>query len=244
MYRQAWSARPSVPPVFALVRSGLARNRSYASWNGATEVASWRVLAGASPQALHRCGHRSGGGLRDGDRARLACRRGFVQVQALDASGAVLGASAVRKRLSPGFSRGGGAALPEVQVADRAFDTLAPARRRLGGGAAGGREVVGEAAAVSRLEAGGQRSAQLLVEGAVHPFAHFLLDRAFAGAVVQLEAPARGRVVVELRFLAVGERRRCLLRASGSRSRTCRSGCASRRRAAARSPRTARPRTR
>ncbi len=95
-FRQAWSARPAVPPVFALARSG-SRATVYASWNGATGVASWRVLAGSSPQALSPVGAAPDAGFETAI-GLTSAPGGFVQVQALDASGAVLGASAARKR--------------------------------------------------------------------------------------------------------------------------------------------------
>src|SRR5262249_17784090 len=50
-FRQDWSATPATPPAFALARSG-SHATVYASWNGATAVASWRVLAGSSPASL------------------------------------------------------------------------------------------------------------------------------------------------------------------------------------------------
>ncbi len=95
VFRQDWSARPVVPPVFALARSG-ARATVYASWNGATEVASWRVLAGSSPQTLSLAAAAPRAGFETAIALSKAPAR-FVQVQALDATGAVLGASAVTK---------------------------------------------------------------------------------------------------------------------------------------------------
>jgi hypothetical protein len=49
--RFAWSATPASPPAIAL-KSEAASTTVYASWNGATGVASWRVLAGPTPAAL------------------------------------------------------------------------------------------------------------------------------------------------------------------------------------------------
>jgi hypothetical protein len=97
VYRQAWSGRPSVPPAFALVRAG-AKATVYASWNGATEVASWRVLAGASPAALSPVAQAPRNGFETPVPLSAAAPAGsFFEVQALDASGAVLAASAARK---------------------------------------------------------------------------------------------------------------------------------------------------
>ncbi|HEV2944883.1 MAG TPA: arylsulfotransferase family protein [Solirubrobacteraceae bacterium] len=95
-YRFPWTATPAGPPAIAAgTPSAGAGGRGpvtvYASWNGATTVVSWRVLAGPSPQQLAP--------------VTTAARAGFetaiptpgpapyVAVQALDASGAVLGTS-------------------------------------------------------------------------------------------------------------------------------------------------------
>ena len=65
------------------------------SWNGATEVASWRMLAGASPSALAPVLTAA----RSGFQTRLvaAAPGPYVAVQALDGSGAVLAVSATVK---------------------------------------------------------------------------------------------------------------------------------------------------
>ncbi len=68
----------------------------YASWNGATQVSAWRVLAGASPHGLKA--------VAEGPRTRFETAIGlpagtagpYVAVQALDASGRVLGTSPTR----------------------------------------------------------------------------------------------------------------------------------------------------
>jgi hypothetical protein len=49
--RFAWSAQPATPPALALARNDGAL-AAYASWNGATDVASWRLEGGSSPKAL------------------------------------------------------------------------------------------------------------------------------------------------------------------------------------------------
>ena len=52
-YRFPWSAAPAAPPaVVASANDTGEETIVHASWNGATGVASWRVLAGAAPQAL------------------------------------------------------------------------------------------------------------------------------------------------------------------------------------------------
>ena len=71
-FRQPWSGQPSAPPSLALVAPAHAPRRSYASWNGATGVASWRVLAGATAPALTPLASAAAERLRDRDRARRA----------------------------------------------------------------------------------------------------------------------------------------------------------------------------
>ena len=52
-YRYQWSARPSYPPVaVASLNNTGEETIVHASWNGATGVASWRVLAGKSSGSL------------------------------------------------------------------------------------------------------------------------------------------------------------------------------------------------
>ena len=51
-YLSPWSGQPTTPPSIAgAKRSGVERHGE-TSWNGATEVASWQVLAGSSPSSL------------------------------------------------------------------------------------------------------------------------------------------------------------------------------------------------
>ena len=51
-YKFPWSATPGYPPAIAVKSTGGGVKTVYASWNGATEVAQWRVLAGATPSSL------------------------------------------------------------------------------------------------------------------------------------------------------------------------------------------------
>jgi Arylsulfotransferase (ASST) len=89
--RAPWTGRPATPPdIAAQVRSG-GRIAVWASWNGATEVARWEVLGGASADALQPVG----GGRRDGFETLMSAPadQAFVAVRALDAGGNVLGTS-------------------------------------------------------------------------------------------------------------------------------------------------------
>jgi hypothetical protein len=106
---EPWVGEPLTDPAGAAREAG-ARTTVYASWNGATELASWRVLAGSSG-AGSRAGSGSSSGAGTGASAggmsavASAAKSGFetaisvpsgyrsYEVQALDAGGRVIGAS-------------------------------------------------------------------------------------------------------------------------------------------------------
>ena len=50
-FRQRWSGLPAEPPAI-VASTNSKRTKVYMSWNGATNVARWRVLAGGSPESL------------------------------------------------------------------------------------------------------------------------------------------------------------------------------------------------
>jgi hypothetical protein len=93
-YRFRWSAQPATQPALAssLQRSGAVS--LYASWNGATDIAAWRVLAGASRATLKATATTR----RAGFETRLApgSPGPYFEVQPLGADGSPLAASAVR----------------------------------------------------------------------------------------------------------------------------------------------------
>jgi hypothetical protein len=100
-YRYPWSARPYYPPaVVASLNNTGEETIVHASWNGATGVASWRVLAATKRGALRPRSTVSAGGFETetllpnafGDAKTHS--HGWVAVQALDSSGHVLGTSA------------------------------------------------------------------------------------------------------------------------------------------------------
>jgi hypothetical protein len=89
--RGPWGGSPAGRPAIAASR-GRSVTRVWASWNGATDVARWRVLAGRSEDALRRKrASRRFAGLETLIRARTRAR--YVAVQALDEEGTVLGRS-------------------------------------------------------------------------------------------------------------------------------------------------------
>jgi hypothetical protein len=94
-YLYPWSGQaPGVPAVRATPGSGGTISVSV-SWNGASEVASWRVLAGASPSALAVAATVAKAGFQTTIAAPGAGP--YVQVQALGAAGNVLASSATVK---------------------------------------------------------------------------------------------------------------------------------------------------
>ncbi len=94
-YFSTWSAQaPGTPSVVAQPARAGAIDVSV-SWNGATEVASWRVLAGASSAALAPVATAAKAGFQTTISASSAGP--YVAVQALDGSGAVIGTSATVK---------------------------------------------------------------------------------------------------------------------------------------------------
>jgi len=91
-YKADWHATPKTDPAAAAAKD--ARGVAvYASWNGATEVASWRVLGGSRADQLDPQGTAPRSGFET--TLRAAADTAFVAVQALDARGAVLGTSSV-----------------------------------------------------------------------------------------------------------------------------------------------------
>jgi hypothetical protein len=100
-YRFAWKGKPTDKPRAAARPSGN-KTRVYASWNGATEVAGWRVWAGKSSRKLKVVAKRVGkAGF---ETAKTIKTRGpIVKVQALDRRGRVIGTSrAVRRQNTSG----------------------------------------------------------------------------------------------------------------------------------------------
>jgi hypothetical protein len=100
-YLSPWSGHPSEPPAIAATRAGTGSGTNltvYTSWNGATEVASWRILVGESPSTLTPATTVPDGGFETS--ATLSLPAGirasstYVQSRALSAGGAVLGSSA------------------------------------------------------------------------------------------------------------------------------------------------------
>jgi EmrB/QacA subfamily drug resistance transporter len=88
--REPWVGLPLYPPAGAARRQD-GRTTVYASWNGATEAVSWRLLAGAGAGPMGAVATAA----RSGFETAIPVRTGYssFKVQALNARGAVLGTS-------------------------------------------------------------------------------------------------------------------------------------------------------
>ena len=94
-YRFPWSAVPAAPPALLASANDTGEETIvHASWNGATGVVSWRVLAGDGPHALKVRATIPSSGFESA--VTLPHKYKYAAVQALDSSGRTLGSSATR----------------------------------------------------------------------------------------------------------------------------------------------------
>jgi hypothetical protein len=99
-YRFPWTGAPAHRPAVAVLAPDAGPTASgapltlFASWNGDTRTASWRVFAGPSPQQLTPVASAPREGF---ETAITTPPAAYVAVQALDSSGTVLGTSATIK---------------------------------------------------------------------------------------------------------------------------------------------------
>ncbi len=92
--RFEWTGAPVHQPAYSFQAAGSGTGTVYASWNGATQVSSWRVLAGASPTGLKAVAQGARTGFETAIRLPPATSGPYLEVQALGAAGQVLGISA------------------------------------------------------------------------------------------------------------------------------------------------------
>jgi len=93
--RVIWNAQPVTQPALAAAGPVHGVTQLYASWNGATGVANWRVLAGTSPNTLAVVGIYPAQGFETAITAPTTAP--YVRVQALSADGSPLRSSRVVK---------------------------------------------------------------------------------------------------------------------------------------------------
>jgi hypothetical protein len=98
-FRFPWHARPLSPPaVLAALNDTSEETVVHASWNGATDVSSWRVLAGKDRASLAAQAVIADTGFESS--TTLPVKHAFVAVEALDSSGRVLARSSAVKVIS------------------------------------------------------------------------------------------------------------------------------------------------
>jgi hypothetical protein len=90
-YEFVWHGQPTTPPAAAVSRGANGASTVYASWNGATDVVRWRVLAGQTPNSLSPVHSTRAHGFETAIQAQTEAP--YVAVQALSGTGQVLGTS-------------------------------------------------------------------------------------------------------------------------------------------------------
>jgi len=95
-YRFSWSATPAAPPAIAVTAASATSASVYASWNGATGVSAWRVLAGETSSTLAPVATDPTSGFETELGVESAAAN--FAVQALGSEGQVLGTSATVAR--------------------------------------------------------------------------------------------------------------------------------------------------
>jgi hypothetical protein len=91
---EPWVGLPLTDPTGA-AREAAGKTTVYASWNGATEFVSWRVLAGAGAGSSAGRMSAVASAAKSGFETAISVPSGYqsYEVQALDAAGRVIGAS-------------------------------------------------------------------------------------------------------------------------------------------------------
>ena len=87
---EQWAGQPLYPPLGA-ARAADGKTTVYASWNGATAVASWRVLAGSRAGGLTVVAHAAKSGFETA--IPLARSYASFNVEAIGSGGRVIGTS-------------------------------------------------------------------------------------------------------------------------------------------------------
>ena len=94
--RRPWSGRPENGPSITAKRRRAQRTAVFASYNGATGVASWEVLAGATPEALAPASTARRTGFETA--ISVPSAGPYFAVRAKDAEGQVIGTSKTERR--------------------------------------------------------------------------------------------------------------------------------------------------
>jgi len=92
-YRFMWTGDPTTKPAIATKAKAGGALVVYASWNGATQVTSWRVVGGATISALKEVGWAASHGFET--QIPIAGPMPVIEAEALNIHGQVIGTSAV-----------------------------------------------------------------------------------------------------------------------------------------------------
>jgi hypothetical protein len=94
-YQFAWDGQPTTPPALDVRRGSAGLRTVYVSWNGATGVRSWRVLAGRDARSLRRIAVARKQGFETA--IRVHTTEPDIAVRAIDSAGRVLAQSRVAR---------------------------------------------------------------------------------------------------------------------------------------------------
>jgi hypothetical protein len=100
-FRFQWVGTPAHRPAFVLSRTSNGSRTLYASWNGSTVLATWRVLTGSSERALSAVAEARRAGFETAIPIPAPTAGSYITVQALDGAGNVLAAGPI-ERVAPG----------------------------------------------------------------------------------------------------------------------------------------------
>ena len=101
-FRFPWKGQPEDRPAVVAEAGPDDRVTIYVSWNGATEVDTWQVLAGGGPDKLEPAGSATRRGFETA--VTLSTSEPYVAVEAKDGSGRVLGTSEAVEPVEPSAS--------------------------------------------------------------------------------------------------------------------------------------------
>jgi hypothetical protein len=101
-FRFPWTGQPEDRPAVVAEAEPDDRVTIYVSWNGATRVDTWQVLAGGSPDKLEPAGSAPRKGFETA--VTLYTSEPYVAVEAKDRSGRVLGTSEAVEPVEPSAS--------------------------------------------------------------------------------------------------------------------------------------------
>jgi hypothetical protein len=96
-FRFAWSGAPADRPAFVFQAAGGGAGTAYASWNGATGLAGWRVLSGPSARALAPIAQAPRNGFETAIAIAPGAAGSYMTVQALDSAGQILATAPAAK---------------------------------------------------------------------------------------------------------------------------------------------------